>query len=89
MAAPFKIPSSFKYRLLSVNPMAISHEISSEIATALLASNERSPHELHDLREMLLEIHSTLEGLSDKRPEQPPETHADTPPLTKAFGSSG
>lgn len=69
--------------------MAISHEISSEIATALMASRERSPHELNDLREMLLEIHSTLEGLRDKRAEQPTETHADPLPLTKAFGSSG
>ena len=68
--------------------MAISHEISSEIATALLASRERSPHELNDLREMLLEIHSTFEGLRDKRSEQPTETHSDPQPLTKAFGSS-
>jgi hypothetical protein len=68
--------------------MAISHELSSEIATALLTSGEKSSRELHDLKEILLEIHSALEGLTEKRHEKPATTHADSPPLTKAFGSS-
>ena len=67
--------------------MAISHELSSDIATALLTSGEKSPSELHDLKEILLEIHSALEGLTENRHEKP-TTHADSPPLTKAFGSS-
>jgi hypothetical protein len=46
--------------------MAISHELSSEIATALFAAKERSPHELNDLKEIVFEIHSTLERLSDE-----------------------
>lgn len=41
--------------------MAISHELSSEIATALFTAQERSESELHDLKEMVLEIHSALE----------------------------
>jgi hypothetical protein len=43
--------------------MAISHELSSEIATALLTAKERTPRELRDLKEMLLQIHSTLEEM--------------------------
>jgi hypothetical protein len=68
--------------------MAISHELSSEIATALLTSGEKSPRELHDLKEMLLEIHSALEGLADKRHEKPGKESADHPTLSKALGSS-
>jgi len=68
--------------------MAISHELSSEIATALLTSRDRSPGELHDLKEMLLEIHSTLEGLSEKAAEKTPAEHTDPRPVTKAFSSS-
>ncbi len=46
--------------------MAISHELSSEIAAALFAAKERSPHELNDLKEIVFKIHSTLEQLTDK-----------------------
>jgi hypothetical protein len=45
--------------------MAISHELSSEIATALLAAKDRSPRELEELKEILLIIHSTLQRLSE------------------------
>ena len=45
--------------------MAISHELSSEIATALLAAKDRSPRELEDLKEILLIIHSTLQRLTE------------------------
>lgn len=45
------------------NPMAISHELSGEIATALFAAKERSPRELNDLKEMVFAIHATLERL--------------------------
>jgi hypothetical protein len=44
--------------------MAISHELSSEIAAALLAAKNRSPRELQDLKEVLLIIHSTLQRLT-------------------------
>lgn len=43
--------------------MAISHELSGEIATALFAAKERSPRELIDLKEMVFAIHATLERL--------------------------
>lgn len=45
--------------------MAISRELSSEIAAALFAAKERSPRELVDLKEILLVIHSTLQQLTD------------------------
>jgi hypothetical protein len=45
--------------------MAISHELSSEIAAALFATKDRSPRELKDLKEILLVVHSTLQRLSD------------------------
>jgi hypothetical protein len=45
--------------------MAISHELSSEIATALLSAKGRSPRELKDLKEIILVIHSTLQRLTD------------------------
>jgi len=51
--------------------MAISHELSGEIATALFAAKERSPRELHDLKEMVFAIHATLERLGhDARSER-------------------
>ncbi len=43
--------------------MAISHELSSEIVAALLATKARSKRELEDLRETLLTIHATLQRL--------------------------
>jgi hypothetical protein len=46
--------------------MAISHELSSEIADALFAAKDRSPHELNDLKEIVFKIHSTLEQLTDE-----------------------
>jgi hypothetical protein len=68
--------------------MAISHELSSEIAAALLTAKERSPGELDDLKKMLLQIHSTLEGLSEKRQTEQIETESEAPRRAQAFGSS-
>jgi len=45
--------------------MALSHELSSEIAAALFAAKARSAQELNDLKEILLMVHSTLQRLSD------------------------
>jgi hypothetical protein len=45
--------------------MAISHELSGDIAAALFAAKERSPRELNDLKETIWKIHSTLEQLTD------------------------
>lgn len=46
--------------------MTISNELSSEIATALLAAKQRTPSELEELKEILLTIHSTLQRLTDE-----------------------
>jgi hypothetical protein len=54
-----------RYRDLS-DFMAISHELSSEIAAALFTAKERSPRELNDLKEIVFKIHSTLQQLTDK-----------------------
>lgn len=59
--------------------MAISHELSSEIATALLAAKDRSPGEREDLKEVLLIIHSTLQRLT----EEEREAHAKSQPAVK------
>ena len=50
-----------KVVLIAGNPMAISHELSSEIAAALLATKQRSNRELADLKEIVFKIHSALE----------------------------
>jgi len=44
--------------------MAISNELSSEIAAAILA-NESSPQDLQKLKAVILEIHSTLQKMSE------------------------
>jgi hypothetical protein len=44
--------------------MAIEHELSSEIAAALLSGKERAPHERDHLKETVLRVHSTLQQLT-------------------------
>lgn len=46
--------------------MGISNELSSEIATAILSSKRKSPRELNDLKEIVLNIHSTLQKMTDE-----------------------
>jgi hypothetical protein len=45
--------------------MAISNELSSEIAAAILA-NESSPQDLQRLKAVILEIHSALQKMSEE-----------------------
>ena len=45
--------------------MAISNELSSDVAVALLA-NEKSPQELKKLKDIILEVHSTLQKMSEE-----------------------
>jgi hypothetical protein len=45
--------------------MTISNELSSEIAAALIATKERSSEELNELKNILLEVHSTLQSLTE------------------------
>jgi predicted transcriptional regulator len=60
--------------------MAISNELSSEIAAAILAE-KKTPQELHQLKEIILQVHSTLQKMSnearaDSRSEGKPPTIA-------------
>jgi hypothetical protein len=60
--------------------MAISNELSSEIAAAILAG-KKTPQELHELKEIILRVHSTLQKMSnearaDSRSEVNPATTA-------------
>jgi predicted transcriptional regulator len=43
--------------------MAISNELSSEIASAILVEN-RSPQELKELKEIILQVHTALQEMS-------------------------
>ena len=47
-----------------VRPMAIDHEVSSEIAAALLIGKGRTPRERDHLKETVLRVHSTLQKLT-------------------------
>jgi len=49
--------------------MAISNELSSDVAIAILEKN-RSPQELKQLKDIILQVHSTLQEMSE-------EMHAD------------
>jgi hypothetical protein len=46
--------------------MAISNELSSEIATALLTAKDRSPEELSRLKNVLLEVHTALQSMTEE-----------------------
>jgi hypothetical protein len=46
--------------------MAIEHELSSEIAAALLTGKERAPSELKHLKETVFRVHSTLQQLTSE-----------------------
>lgn len=64
--------------------MAISNELSSEIAAAILAKKE-NPQELRRLKEILLRVHSTLQKMSkDARAD----SESDTTPPTRAASQS-
>jgi len=45
--------------------MAISNELSSDVAVAILAK-KRSPQELKRLKEIILEVHSALQKMSEE-----------------------
>jgi hypothetical protein len=48
------------------NPMAVSNELSSEIAAAVLANTNRSSRELKDLQEVILRVHSILRQMDQQ-----------------------
>lgn len=45
--------------------MAISNELSSDVAAAILAKKQ-SPQELKKLKEIILEVHSALQKMSEE-----------------------
>ena len=45
--------------------MAISNELSSDIATALLVEN-KTPQELEKLKDVVLQVHTTLQKMSEE-----------------------
>jgi hypothetical protein len=46
-----------------LHPMSIAHELSNEIAVAIL-SRKGQPDNLNDLKEMVLRVHKALENLT-------------------------
>jgi hypothetical protein len=46
--------------------VSVSNELSSDIATAILAAKNKSADELNNLKEVILEVHSTLQQLEAK-----------------------
>ena len=46
--------------------MTISNELTSEIALALVAAKDEHPGKLEDLKDILLEVHSTLQKLTEQ-----------------------
>lgn len=61
--------------------MAISNELSSEIAAAILAV-KKSPQDLLKLRDVVLEIHSTLQKMSEDEHRSRLRTMSTTPSST-------
>lgn len=55
--------------------MAISNELSSEIAAAILAE-KKTPQELNQLKEVILRVHTTLQEMSEEARTQRFKTHA-------------
>ena len=45
--------------------MAISNELSSDVAVALLA-NKKSPQELRQLKDIMLQVHAVLQKMSEE-----------------------
>ena len=45
--------------------MAISNELSSDVAVAILAK-QKTPQELQQLKDVILEVHSTLQKMSEE-----------------------
>jgi hypothetical protein len=46
--------------------MAITNELSSEIACALLTAKYKSPEELSRLKEIVIKVHRTLQQMKDE-----------------------
>ena len=70
--------------------MSIAHELSSDIAAAVLAPEEgESPRDSRERAEVVLEVHSTLRRLSSqyRRKGRNASDASDTPPRGEAASS--
>ena len=61
--------------------MAISNELSSDVAAALLAKN-KSPEELQQLKTIILQVHSELQKMSEETRSDRLKRTATTKPKT-------
>ena len=50
--------------------MTIANELSSDIAAALVAAKDKDPEQLNDLKQILLEVHRTLQQLKQRTRSQ-------------------
>jgi hypothetical protein len=46
--------------------MAISNELSSEIAVALIAAKAKEPDHLREIKDILIAVHSTLQQMTEQ-----------------------
>ena len=66
MATLQKITPNTRFSLKQFyRTMAISNELSSDVAVAILA-RKKSPQELKQLKDILLEVHSALQQMSEE-----------------------
>jgi len=54
------------YKGLLAHRMTVANELSGDIASAILAANERSPRPLNELKEIVLKVHTTLQEMAEK-----------------------
>ncbi len=54
------------YKGLLAHRMTVANELSGDIASAILGANERSQRPLNELKEIVLKVHTTLQGMAEK-----------------------
>ena len=54
------------YQGLLAHRMTVANELSGDIASAILAANERSQRPLNELKEIVLKVHTTLQEMAEK-----------------------
>jgi len=54
--------------------MTVANELSSDIASAILAANERSSRSLNELKEIVLKVHSALQEMAEKERTSPAQS---------------
>jgi hypothetical protein len=47
--------------------MTVANELSTDIASAILAATKESPRRLEELKEIVLLVHSTLQEMAEKK----------------------